>query len=350
MLNVKFYITLKAALLAALLHSVGCSNSSGGRAGSPAGEDDLYITQDLSETVPGAAAWEARMKMQGRRFCDRQEINNLSTWEGGVWYYDGIRVYYQIAEYTGDPFWRSCAEYVKEVYLKYITESAGRVGGWRVFPHGLYLDYHLTGDEASREGVILLATKSPFAEQGGGAAHELSRETAYLIHAYLLSGKLQAPTNRKLQVAVDNALGHIDQWFVSKSAEYVNPFMAGLTMEALISYYEETGDPRVPDAVRTAADWLFREAWQPSERAFKYVICRDNSQGKCPADEADSVELNLLIAPAYAWLYKITGDPKYREQGDEIFLGGVSGAKVAGGKQFSQNYRWSFDYIKWRAG
>jgi hypothetical protein len=44
----------------------------------------------------------------------------------------------------------------------------------------------------------------------------------------------------------------------------------------------------------------------------------------------------------------MTGDPVYQERGDLIFEGGVEGAWLDQGKQFSQNYRWSFDFVKWR--
>ena len=59
-------------------------------------------------------------------------------------------------------------------------------------------------------------------------------------------------------------------------------------------------------------------------------------------------DLNMLIAPAFAWLYKETGDAKYRDRGDQIFGGGVQHAWLDNGKQFNQNYRWSFDYIRLR--
>ena len=64
---------------------------------------------------------------------------------------------------------------------------------------------------------------------------------------------------------------------------------------------------------------------------------------------AAAPDLNLLIAPAYAWLYRQTGDPAYRDRGDQIFAGGVKLAWL-GAKQFNQNYRWSFDYVRWRSG
>ena len=60
-------------------------------------------------------------------------------------------------------------------------------------------------------------------------------------------------------------------------------------------------------------------------------------------------DLNLLIAPAFAWLYQRTGDTTYRDRGDQIFAGGVKGAYLDGAKQFNQSYMWSFDFVKWRS-
>ena len=55
-----------------------------------------------------------------------------------------------------------------------------------------------------------------------------------------------------------------------------------------------------------------------------------------------------MIAPLYGWLFQQTGDVKYRNIGDQIFTSGVQKAWLDGGKQFSQNYRWSFKYVEWR--
>jgi len=54
----------------------------------------------------------------------------------------------------------------------------------------------------------------------------------------------------------------------------------------------------------------------------------------------------------YAWLYKHYGETVYLEMGDKIFIGGVrlaEGSLNWAGKQYNQNYRWSFDYVKWRS-
>jgi hypothetical protein len=119
------------------------------------------------------------------------------------------------------------------------------------------------------------------------------------------------------------------------------PFMVGLTMEALINYYEKTGDVRIPTQIRLAADGLWSTAWVPASSSFYYESAGDQTVG--------IADLNLLIAPAYAWLWQKTGAAKYLQSGDQVFAGGVLYANFWSGKQFSQNYRWSFDYVNWRS-
>ena len=302
--------------------------------------------------IPERALWETQMQSFGRMHCNQGEIQRTGTDESGVWYYDGMRTFQQIANYTGDASWRLCADYVKAVYRPVAMGDSGQVPGWWVFPHGLAEDFRKTGDGTSRRAVVMLATQSAWAPQAGGADAELSRETAYLIHAYMKADDAGEARSPLLQQAVGYALGHLDQWSGSRSAPYVKPFMVGLTFEALIAYEERYGDGRILPAIRRTADWLWDEAWHPASRSFVYIACKPGSQavtGECsglPREPAP--DLNLLIAPAYAWLYRRLGEVRFLQRGDEIFSGGVRGAWLGGGKQFSQSYRWSFDYIRYR--
>lgn len=292
--------------------------------------------------IPDLSLWESHMIGFGTTYCNRNSIIANGLWEGdgnSVWFYDGIRVYHQIAKYTGNASWYDCAGYVEEVYKPYATNGAS---GWRVFPHGLYMDYLRSGDATSKAAAIALAINSAFAPTGGGiiaGLDGLQRETAYVVNAYRIAGLLGSPNSTMYARSVDFLLGMIDQRFVSKTEPTLKPFMVGLMMEALIQYYDETKDPRVPPAIKAAADGIWTRAWIPASNAFYYE--NTNPTSAAP-------DLNLLIAPAYAWIYKLTGDSLYQQRGDLIFHGGVTGAYLAGGKQFSQNYRWSFDYVNWR--
>ena len=60
----------------------------------------------------------------------------------------------------------------------------------------------------------------------------------------------------------------------------------------------------------------------------------------------------MMIAHVYAWLWKETGDPRYRDWGDQLFAAGaLNGRRAAknSGKHFNQQFRMAFDYLKWRA-
>jgi hypothetical protein len=118
--------------------------------------------------------------------------------------------------------------------------------------------------------------------------------------------------------------------------------MVALTCEALIRYYESSAaDPEkkklILSRIKETAAYMFEEAWMPKAGAFYY----ESTAKQAAAD------LNLLICPAYAWVWHRTGDKSFLDMGDKLFYGGVAGAWLDGGKQFSQNYRWSFDFVKW---
>ena len=290
--------------------------------------------------LPSLAKWEQDMLTYGQKHCTESEA---TIWEGFAWYYDGERVYSQIAEYTHNGYWYSCAELEDSVYRPYVIGSGGAVPGYRVFPHGLAMDYERTGDVLSRDAVELL--------YGSGYASvpnlaydigwESSREVAYALNTHLVHERLGGVRSQSLQDLAEAVMGHFDQWFVSGKAAYTQPFMVALSAEALIGYYELTGDNRVPPLLKLAADRLWEKSWDSSTHSFLYY---NDAGGSGPAPD-----LNLLIAPLYGWLYQQTADAAYRDMGDQIFTGGVQGAWLDGGKQFSQNYRWSFDYLKWRS-
>src|SRR5207249_10848792 len=63
-------------------------------------------------------------------------------------------------------------------------------------------------------------------------------------------------------------------------------------------------------------------------------------QGLSPAPD-----LNLLIAPAFAWLYKQTGDVTYRDRADAIFVGGVTQAAVSRSEEHTSELQSRFDLV-----
>jgi hypothetical protein len=302
---------------------------------------------DLAPAIPSLAEWERNMRTYGEKLCADGAIEKCGTWEGCAWYYDGERVFFQVADYLKEPKFNACAQRSEAVYRdQQVLPSKGKVQGFRIFPHGLVMDFARTGDASSKEAALLLTKEAAYASGPLAplVSEARSREVAYNLGAFLAAETLGAPRNPRAAIYVDLALGHLDQWFVSKTYDdAITPFMVGLTAEALIAWWDRTADPRVPLALRPALDWLWQNAWVPAERGFWYEWKKD-----APSPGNPSPALNLLIAPAYAWVYARTGEVRYREEGDQIFAGGVSSSFLDSGKNYSQNYRWSFDYVRWR--
>jgi hypothetical protein len=322
-----------------------------------------------SAPVPALEQWESRMQTFGRARCEYLAVPRTFDDLLNATYYDAERIFYQIAAYTGNPEWAACAKRAGTVYRdRYVVPNRGVVPGYANFTHGLTMDYLRSGDAQSQNAVILLsqhaAYASDYAPLNWTVSADLSREVAYAVISYINAEKVGASPRARLPLLVTQALGHIDQWFISKTYRcgqsgqitcdpgtggqyYIQPFMVGLTSAALIMYYDKTGDARVLPAVRTAMDWLWANAWVAADESFWYANWVPNPAIPFPA-QPGAPDLNLLIAPAYAWLFHQTGDTRYRDEGDAVFAGGVKFAYLGAGKQFDQNYWWSFDYVKWR--
>ncbi len=322
------------------------------------------LSQEIGPPIPSLSQWEDNMKSYGRKFMSTP-INGKAN-ETLVWYYDGIKVYYQIAEYTNDKSWLAGAKTCMNWYRdKYIFGRPSHVDGWRMFPHGLMLDYLRTSDEKDKRAIEIMEKNGAFSDRNVDYARTstfdlksvaLSREVAYNINVHVVASALGVASFSKPDPYIDIALGHIKSWndwikSHNPSFPYLSdggktgfqPFMAGLTCEALIRYYESKGaDPYKKTEIIAAISELATLMWDAAFiKGQNTLYYESNRKGPAP-------DLNLLICPLYGWLWHRTGDKGFIDKGDALFQGGIAGAYLSGGKQFSQNYRWSFDYVKWR--
>ncbi len=292
--------------------------------------------------IPELALWESQMQRFGK--LHRQRLLD-GTYKVDETYYDAQRVYQQIASYTDDRSWLKAADRAQEIYLaESVIRSNAKIPAYWVFTHGLTENFLRTGDAQAKQWAIALARNAAYAPDVTPLAWtkgaDRSREVAYILMSYINAERLGEPRSKRLSPLLEQALGHLDQQFVDETYRDVKPFMFSLTAEALIFYWDHVGkDPRIVEKLKAGADWIWDNAWLPDAAAFYYEA--KNSAKAAP-------DLNLLIAPVYAWLYLQTGDITYRDRGDAIFAGGVRKAYLEGSKQFNQNYRWSFDYLKWR--
>ena len=89
---------------------------------------------------------------------------------------------------------------------------------------------------------------------------------------------------------------------------------------------------------------MWADNWLIENQAFQHVDREVSGEG----GPTPAPDLNMLIAPAYAWMYHQTGNPIYQKEADAIFAGGVRGSYLEGAKQFNQNYLFAFDFLSWR--
>ena len=298
--------------------------------------------------IPELKHWEENMVKFGEKHKDERSFGIMP--EQYVYYYDGEWVFFQIADYTGNAKYIEYAHNCQETYRGHVFAEAGKLPGHRIHSHGLYEDYKRFKDEKSKEALMLLVTAPIWAPghpiDGGVPEYGACREDAYMLMTMLDVEKLGVKMPR-IEHGVKCGLAVLDQFAVSKTAKVIQPFMTGLMAEALIQYAEQrNASAEIVPPLTVFADWLWDQCWVAKDASFCYL--RENPNDAATLPKEGTADLNLLIAPMYAWLYKKTGEVRFRERGDQAFAGGVKGAWLEKGKCFSQNYRWSFSYVKWR--
>lgn len=342
---------------------------------------------------PSIAKWESQMLVKGQKAWDELKAG-IAVWKGGgsfdaalgPTYYDMGKVFLKICEYTGDQKWCTAANDAFSVYRDgWIIPIQGGTSGYWGFSNGMMLDFKKNGTANSKTGVQALANKAAYCAAGTPvdytAGANVSRESAYCIlheiNAGLVGGTPDIPYRDRLanQMLSPTPLpgtwtegpnkgkpypeGHIWQWInhtylapnpfaespTCAGLDYFQPFMGFLSMQSAIQLYAVTSDPRVIPDLEALARFTWDNFWDPAKKAFVYENCRVN--GSYPA-KPGAPDLNLLGASVWEWLYAKTGNITYRQQGDQIFQGGVDGAYLDGAKQFNQNYTYSFDYVALR--
>ena len=312
--------------------------------------------------IPGKDVWESNMTQLGHKYCDstsyagsRDKLNaagNFLTgwgWEADAWYYDGGRVYQQIASYTNDSSWNHCALTILDPYRQWTVANKGTLPWHSIFAYGMAMNYWRTGDTANLDAIKALAALPVGAQTGGWVAPTYMRETAYGADVRITYEQLTGTRDRLLAKNIDKLLGHLDMVYNGQMGSS-HPFIVGLALETAIHYYDMTvaeGHPdyRVPPVVKRALDALWRDYYVPGTHAFRYT------RFDLPTIDNWN-DLNDLVAPAYAWYWNLTGDTTSLNRGDDLFQHtfDIYDEYSWCGKEFSQIYKWSFDYVRWRSG
>ena len=280
----------------------------------------------------------------GTKWCKTDTVLGFGV-ESQVWFYDGARVYFQIADYTKDAKWENCALWIAKQYRDYTIKANGGQPAYRLFPHGLEMAYRRTGDESFKTAVLLMAKNAPYASSGGGVSTKLIRETAFVLNCYLAAERLGAPRHPQTERAVAQLLGHFSMLFDTNSYELHQTFFDGLAAEALIGWHGMTGDARIAPVIKKMLDWHWNSGWNGKQLVYNPDPLGPRCDNSCKKYTSELIALSM---PAFGWYARHTGDKTYRERGDVMWSHMHDTDISYHGKIFSQNYRWTFDYLAWR--
>lgn len=327
------------------------------------------------DPVPALARWEANLRGHNQTRPPKlfgpeyyafhfSAATTLGLLDGEN-HYDPINIFYEGRDYAmarhaaGDrswsaaPFDAAIAAAVRQYRDLYLVFCSCRAAGHHAFNTGLARHYAETGDPASRDAALLVSVQAAGSNDATplwyGDSSKGSRELAFSILLRLNAEDLgQAHRKRTDEFAV-SAMGHIDQWTASEWQKdmFAQPFMVGLTCEALIAYWDRYRNPAIPPKIKQALDWMRANAWSssgggnPGTGTFYYNIVPGSKQTL-------AADLSLLIAPAYAWYYQYSGDSTYRRWGDEAWAGSAGASRIGSQKVYNQSFRWSRRFLEWR--
>lgn len=311
----------------------------------------MCLIATTANAVPNVSTWQTNFLAKVDTNCTALvaatgfDIYNQPNGLGDT-YYDAQAVALNANELNPLVKWITCANAAKRIYVTdYVLLNNGFIPGYWNFTDGARMEWQRTADIPSRNAVIALATNAAFARDTTPENMSLQnyvRETALAILSYLNAEEVGQPRRARLATLVDAALSHIDK-LEAGQINAVKPFMFGLNAYALMRVYEKTGDSRiVPALVRLAA--ALAPYYDTASDSFFY--CTEVAGGSCDDPfHTPAVDLNMLIAPLYGFLWKQTANPAYAVTGDEIFNAGLT-AFIAGGKQTNQNFWLSPRYLK----
>lgn len=271
------------------------------------------------------------------------------------YYYDRAAILYREAIRSGSPLVLTARAQKVAVMYRDVLPNFDQPMNWS-FPQGLALHHLKANDPKTLTAIARLATnaRAPYyldALDGipvAGEDNTDNRTQARVLEHFIVAHFVNAP-------AIDNDYGDTRPWaemakwsldriLLSQNSagdfahrlRQKSPFMVGILHEALILYGRLIGsDPRILAAIRNSAEFIWQNHWRAGAEAFVY----DPGQFDGTADDLKPApDLNMLIAPSFAWLHYKTGEQKWLERCHMILSGGVAGAWLDGAKQFNQQY------------
>ncbi len=276
-----------------------------------------------------------------------------------ITYYDAMRVYQNLAiQYPEHAtLFLNAAEAAYYLYVVDFLIPGGYAapGHWN-FTTGLYQMYTRLGTQKYKDAILGLSLNAAFAADGvpsmDGSIDGV-RENSYAIMSHLNARKVgQAPravTDVRIADLEEQYTRFMNDELIAPSNPDVGTFggvtlqsfMVAIMAEAYKMLYDDSDDASEKAAiimkVQNIADHTWDDKWRPEYGYFWYGV-------------DDGPDLNLYIAPMYAWLWNKTGEARNRDRFDIIFSHGVTGGWLDPHKQFNQQNIKTREAIEYRQG
>jgi len=280
-------------------------------------------------------------------------------------YYDGQLGAFKLADHYGvtSPYY-SWATNLRTAYRNYgHANTAGAhfsVPGYWAFGGGMAEAYTRLGDAQSLADLQDLCTyaayhnsNNPGTLPGTTADHELCREWSYRMLNYLALrsvASLSAGQTTVLGTTYTDLLKIAGDW-TGHTATYMRPFMVSLVCHALIDFYDAVATAPQKATIRSTitalCDLMVEDCYLPDDSAMTYS---DRDLG-VPEDLLPAWDLNMLIAPAFAWVWSKTSTTSYKTVAEDLFQGsfqaylGYQANPL--GKQINQQIVWGTKAFEW---
>ena len=296
----------------------------------------LVIASTVRAETPNWLLYDQRIGQKAQEYKNRWSSGNDGD-KLAATYYDAALGFEYISRRLGDPSLTNTALAAAQYYSNnYVVPAGGVVPGNWIFTDGLRkFGFGSTVNLLAQSGSYCMTN----------VAHEplydtvLSREVAYCLKAMLNAQAMGYAVNQdRLFQHISAAQSHLEQWASGVGIPYLRPFMVGLTANSVIRYHDTIAPLGIRERLQAVATKMKNEMWVESARAFKYTDRVTPEGGEEPAPD-----LNLLIAPMYAWL----GD---REFAGKVFNGGIEQAwlgNLGAMKQFNQNVQFVEEFQTW---
>ncbi len=313
--------------------------------------------------VPGLSTWETQMVALGHKWCDYRDTQNVAGnfvdnwgWTGDAWFYDGGRVFQEIDDYTANvlhqpnhAYWQHCASTLVDPYAQYQVATGGNMQSYNIFPYGIAMNWYRTANPVMHDAVLALAN-GPQHVVAGNVDPWGIRDNSYRADMWMRAAALGAPESPLLQRTIDKLIGNLE--LISNQAYFTHPFMEGLAIETLEHWYDYTSTKGTPDyrvfpVIKQTLDALWRDSWIPNLYLLNY-----NRYTLPVSQNVSMTALNDLVAHGYAWYWLHSGDTVEQARGDLLFQHTFDdpGTYAWSGKQFSQIFKDSFDFVRFRSG